>query len=184
MTFARIRSLALIAVLVLAAGILVIVAITKDTQTDSAHQAQTCPSGYVQANLRLPEDPKTVKINVYNATDTVSLATNVGTDFRNRRFNVIKMANDPLKKAVNDVAVLRYGPKTVGAAYLLDAYFLNAARHEFDVQRTDDVVDVVIGTGFRQLATSTEVAQAVIAAGPAFVDRHPPAPKGTCDSGF
>ncbi|MBB5872399.1 hypothetical protein F4553_005833 [Allocatelliglobosispora scoriae] len=184
MTFARIRSLVLVAVLLLAAGVLVVIAITRDTQTDSAHQAQACPAGYVQANLRLPEETRTIKINVYNATDTVNLATNVGTDFRNRKFTVVKTANDPLKKAVGDVAVLRYGPKTVGAAYLLDAYFLNAAKHEFDIARTDDVVDVVIGTGFRQLATSTEVAQAVIAAGPAFVDRHPPAPKGTCDSGF
>jgi len=184
MTFARIRALALVAVLVIAAGILAIVAIAKDTQTDTSHTAVTCPSGYVMANLRLPEDPKTVKINVYNATDTVSLATNVGNDFKNRKFTVVKMANDPLKKSVSDVAVLRYGPKAVGAAYLLDAYFLNDARHEFDINRTDELVDVVIGTDFRQLATSTEVAQAVIAAGPNFVDRHPPAPKGTCDSGF
>ena len=57
--------------------------------------------------------------------------------------------------------MLRYGPRAVGGAHLLRAYFLDDAATEFDPKRTDDVVDVVLGNGFQQLATTTEVNQSL-----------------------
>lgn len=77
---------------------------------------------------------------------------------------------------VDGVAVLRYGPKMVGAAQVVNAYFLNAATLEFDIKRTDTTVDVVLGPSFRKLATQTEEKQALAAAG-----RATP-PNGTCDA--
>ena len=58
--------------------------------------------------------------------------------------------------------MLRYGPKSVGSAHLLKAYFLNEAEAEYNPARTDDIVDVVIGDSFKQLATTTEVNQALV----------------------
>jgi hypothetical protein len=174
MTFARIRALAIVGALVVAALVFVVIAIAKDRQT---HQvaATGCQSG-VLADLRLPDEPKDIKINVYNATDHKSLAQSVANEFKGRKFAVGKVGNDPKGKRVDDVAILRYGPKEVGAAWVVRAYFLNQAKLEFDIKRNDDVVDVVLGQGFKQLASFTEVRQAIQAAGPASL------PKGTCDA--
>ncbi len=78
------------------------------------------------------------------------------------------------KKGIDDVAVLRYGPKAVGSLHVLRAYFLNEAEPEYDPNRDTDVVDVILGTGFKQLATITEVNQALAALGPLEL------PGGTC----
>lgn len=173
MSFARVRALVIIAGLVVFALVVVVVALLRDTQS-GAGLAAGCPDGYALANIALPEQ-KDVKINVYNATDDVGLATSVGTDFKNRKFQVLKVGNDPLKKGIDGVAVLRYGPKAVGSAHLLRAYFLDEAQPEYDPGRGDDVVDVVLGADFKQLATTTEVNQSLVELG-----GRPELPPRTC----
>jgi hypothetical protein len=172
MSFARVRALAVVGALVLAAMVFVTVALIKDHQTGPT-QAKGCAKDAVMANIQLPE-PQDVKINVYNATDKPGLANEVGADFKNRKFQVKNMGNDPAKKAAPKVAVLRYGPKAVGSAWLLRAYFLDQADREFDIKRTDEFVDVVLGPQFKQLATTTEVNQALAQLG------SPQLPPGTC----
>jgi LytR cell envelope-related transcriptional attenuator len=174
MTFARVRSLAIVGVLVVSALVLVTLAVTRDHQTHDV-VARGCPQGAVVANLKLPE-PQNVKINVYNGTKLANLANEIANEFKSRKFTVLARANDPLGKRIEGVAVLRYGPKAVGAAWVVRAYFLNEADLEFDIKRTDDVVDVVLGPQFKQLATVTEVHQSLAQAGPAWL------PKGTCDA--
>lgn len=159
MSFARVRALVVVGVLVVFALVFVVVAMVRDSQSDVG-TAQGCPDGWALADVTLRE-PKDVKINVYNATDEPGLAGAIAGDFRNRKFQVKKDGNDPLKKGVDGVAVLRYGPKAVGSAHLLRAYFLNQAENEYDAKRKDDVVDVVLGNGFQQLATTTEVNQSL-----------------------
>ncbi|NUR72501.1 MAG: LytR C-terminal domain-containing protein [Hamadaea sp.] len=175
MSFARIRALALVAVLVLAAGVLTVMALVKGSGSSATPDA--CPSGYTVVDMKLPDDPRTIHINVYNATDKAGLATSVKLDFEYRRFKVEKTGNNPLGKPVSGVAILRYGPKRVGAAYVLDAYFLNNAVHEYDKNRTDETVDVILGPGFKQLATQTEVNQAFTALAGA---GGPQLPKNSC----
>jgi LytR cell envelope-related transcriptional attenuator len=170
MSFARVRALVVVGVLVLAAMVLVVVAFAKDTQTRQP-VAEGCPDGWPIADVRLPE-PKEVKINVYNATNSPGLASDVANDFENQMFVVGKTGTE--KKALAGVAVLRYGPKAVGAAHLLRAYFLDEAKTEFNLKRKDNVVDVVIGTSYKQLATPTEKNQSLAALG------HPTLPEGTC----
>lgn len=179
MSLARVRALVVIGVLLIGALVLVTVAVVKDTQTAQSVSVG-CPAGFVPANIALP-DEKNIKINVYNATDRQGLAEQVAGDFENREVTVvnkpsIRTANDPLGKKVTGVAVLRFGPKAVGAAWVLRAYFLNKAETEFNIDRKDDVVDVVLGGEFRQLATITEVNQSLSAIG------EPKLPKGTCDA--
>ena len=173
MTFARIRSLAIVGTLVVAALVFTLVAIGRDRQTHKP-TASGCSTG-VLANLRLPDEPKDIKVNVLNATDHKALAQAVASELRARKFNVGKVANEA--KHVDGVAVLRYGPKEVGAAWVVRAYFLNEAKLEFDVKRTDDTVDVVLGQGYKQLASFTEMRQSLVQAGPADL------PPGTCDAG-
>jgi hypothetical protein len=173
MSFAKVRALAVIGALMLAALIFVTVALVKDHQSGPSSAAATCGKDAVVANIKLPE-PQDVKLNVFNATDKPGVATAVKDDFANRKFQVGKTGNDPAKKAVDGVAVVRYGPKVVGAAWLVNAYFLNQAKPEFDIKRTDDVIDVVIGPQFKQLATITEVNQSLAQKG------NPVLPPGTC----
>ncbi|MPZ27849.1 MAG: LytR family transcriptional regulator [Micromonosporaceae bacterium] len=172
MSFARVRALAIVAVLLIGALVAVYLAMNREPGSAQAGDG-ACRPGSVPANLDLPA-ANTVKINVYNATGQVGLASQVGEDFANRNFDLQQRGDDPLGSEVEGVAVLRYGPATVGAAHVLQAYFLNDAEPQFDIERTDDVVDVVIGVQFRQLATETEVRQSIAALG------NPEPPPGTC----
>jgi LytR cell envelope-related transcriptional attenuator len=174
MTIARVRALVTVGVLFAAAGVTVVMALTRDSQTRT-HVGEQCPAGMVPVNLTLPERNKDVKLNVFNGTATVGLATKIGTEFANREFNVQKMQDAPGKKTYDTIAQIRYGPRTVGAGWLMSAYFLGEADTFFDIKRKDDVVDVIIGTQFQQLATVTEVNQSIAQLG------TPPLPPGTCD---
>lgn len=173
MSFARVRALVVVGVLVLFALVFITVAVARDSQRDGV-TAKECPAGWPLADLTLRE-PDKVKINVYNATAKPRLANSVADDFRNRKFQVDEVGNDPLKKSIDKIAVLRFGPRAVGGAHLLRAYFLDGAVTEFDPTRTDDFVDVVIGNGFQQLATTTEVNQSLTDLGSAQL------PPNTCE---
>ncbi|WP_406046343.1 LytR C-terminal domain-containing protein [Micromonospora sp. NBC_00898] len=166
------RALVVVGLLAVVALVFVVIAVVRDTQ-GKAGTAAGCPDGWPLADVTLRE-PKDVKINVYNATDPPQpgLASSVADDFRNRKFQVKKEGNSP--KGVDEVAVLRFGPKAVGSAHLLRAYFLNNAERQFDIKRKDDTVDVILGNGFQQLATTTEVNQSLGDLG------SPGAPPGTC----
>jgi hypothetical protein len=163
MSFARVRALIVVGVLAGIALVFVAVTLVRDTQAGK-DTAESCPAGYklADARLRLPQD---IKINVFNATSTTGLAKGVREDFQNRKFQVLKAGDEPKNKGIDEVAVLRYGPKGVGSYHVLKAYFLNEAKPEFELERDTDVVDVVIGSDFKQLATITEVSQALAQGG-------------------
>ncbi|MBX7268321.1 LytR C-terminal domain-containing protein [Micromonospora sp. Llam7] len=164
------RALVVVGMLAVVALIFVVVALVRDTQ-GTAGMADACPEDWPRADVNLRES-KEVKINVLNATDRPGLAASVGDNFRNRDFQVKKEATE--KKQIDDVAELRYGPKGVGSAHLLRAYFLDNAEYVYDPKREDDVVDVVLGNSFQQLATTTEVNQSLGDLG------APVAPPGSC----
>lgn len=175
MTFARVRALIVIAVLFISASIVVIMAIDRDTQTHEPVR-QECPEGLVPAKIKMPERNQ-VTINVYNGTLRTGLAQQIGGEFKNRGFNVNKMDTMPGGKTYDQIAVIAFGPEAVGAAYLVSAYFLvDEAEMQFDIKRTSGEVDLIIGTAFQQLATTTEVNQSIAAIG------NPPLPKGTCEA--
>jgi hypothetical protein len=175
MSFARVRALAVVGILVVAAAVFVIVALVKDRQT-TPEETKQCAEGAVVANAKLPT-PEEVKLTIFNATNRSGVATDVANDFLSRKFKEAKVVTaklDPPAKTADVVAVIRFGPKTVGAAWLVRAYFLDQARPEFDKARQDDVVEVILGAKFQQLPTTTEVKQAIGALG------NPALPDGTC----
>ncbi len=175
MTFARVRALIFVAVLFMTAGVVVLMAVNRDTQTRPRANTD-CPPGLVPANIAPPERAS-VKLNVYNGTKIVGLAEKVAVEFKNRGFDVKKTGTVSGNKVVDEVAIIRYGPRAVGAAWLLRAHFLLVEEDpmEFDLKREDDVVDVIVGTRYQQLATTTEVNQSIAALGP------PLLPPGTCE---
>lgn len=176
MTLTRVRALAVVGILLTAAIVLVYITVKKDSQKHPV-AIIGCKADEVPASVELPE-PKFVKINVYNTTESAGLATSVANNLRNRKFQVGRVSNDPAHKHIDGVGALRFGPKAIGAAWLMKAYFLNdpTLELEFDINRDNDVVDVVLGSGFRDLATVTEVNQSVAAEGEPDMSLFP----GTC----
>ncbi|HEX8626987.1 MAG TPA: LytR C-terminal domain-containing protein [Catenuloplanes sp.] len=170
MSFARVRALVVVGVLILAAVIFVVVAIVRDSQAEP-NAKPGCPAGWPVANIALPE-PKEVKVKVFNGSTKPGAEFQVTEDFKNREFRTEKPNKSG--KAVNGVAILRYGPKAVGGAHLLRGYFLDAAEIQYDPKRASDAVDVIIGKDFAQLATTTEVKQSLATLG------RPELPKGAC----
>lgn len=173
MSFARIRSLVIVSLLAVCALVVVWVAVSRDTQTRA--QASNCRPGAIPVDLSLPEN-KDVKLHVFNGSGQNGLGAQVSEDFKNRKFAV-----DPHPGTVpiyRGVALLRYGPKAVSSAWLLRAYFLDQADAEnfkgFDPKRKDDVVDVIIGTEYKQLGSPTEVNQSIAQLS------NPQLPPGTC----
>lgn len=137
----------------------------------AAQAVASCPDGLVPANVALPDADK-VRLHIYNGTARSGLAVEVAQDLRLRDFQVLDAAESWERPDV--VAVIRYGPKTVGAAWVMRSYFLDEAETEFNLHRDDDVVDIVLGVRFTSLATRTEVNRSIAALGRA----QPPA--GTC----
>lgn len=172
LSFARVRALVIVAILLAVASVVVYRALERDE--DLVAQPERCQEGFVPADLTLYSENE-IKIRVINATGEVGVATREGENFANRGFQVERMraANNP-EPAEGEIAVLMYGPKTVGAAHVIQAYFLNQAKRVFQIDREDDIVDVVIGPRFQQLATETAVRQSIALAG------DPELPAGTC----
>ena len=171
MSFARVRALVVIGVLAVSAIVFVVVALVRDSQGGAIADGG-CPEGAPMANVTLPDDPDQVKIKVLNGTSTAGLADRVTNDFKNRKFKAQKPAEN--RKKFDGVAQLRYGPAAVGKAHLLKAYFLAQAVPLYDAKRKGDVVDVVIGRQYKQLATTTEVNQSLVELG------EPDVPPGAC----
>jgi len=171
MSFARVRALVVVGVLAVAAIVFVITALVRDSQGNEV-TADNCPAGAPLADVTLPDDPADVTVKVYNGTNTTGLADSVTNEFKNRRFTVQKPAESKTK--YKGVAEIRYGPDAVGRAQLLRAYFLDQSKLEYNAKRKGIVIDIVIGSGFRQLATTTEVNQSLVEVG------EPTLPPGAC----
>jgi len=171
MSFARVRALVVVGVLAVAAIVFVITALVKDSQGDEV-TADNCPAGAPLADVTLPDDPAEVSVKIYNGTNTAGLAESVTNEFKNRRFTVQKPGES--KTRYKGVAEIRYGPDAVGRAQLLRAYFLDRSKLEYNAKRKGALIDIVIGSGFRQLATTTEVNQSLVEVG------EPTLPPGAC----
>ena len=174
MTFARVRALIFVAVLFISAGVVVIMAIGKDTQNRTT-TANGCAPGLIPAKVLMPAERSQVTLNVLNGTGRAGLAEQIAYDFENRGFKVNRRENVTDGQTYDEIAVITFGPETVGAGWLVSAYFLvDEAKMIFDIERQGAEVDVILGTKFRQLATTTEVNQSIAAIG------NPEPPDGTC----
>ena len=171
MSFARVRALVVVGVLALAAMVFVITALVKDSQGDAAN-GEDCPAGAPMADVTLPDDPAEVTVKVYNGTNTAGLAESVTNEFKNRRFTTQKAGESKTK--YKGVAEIRFGPDAVGKAQLLRAYFLAQSKMTYNPKRKGALIDIVIGSQFRQLATTTEVNQSLVELG------EPDLPVGAC----
>jgi LytR cell envelope-related transcriptional attenuator len=173
MSLARVRALSIVGALVICAVILAIIAVTKDRQS-SANYQNTCRADTIKVTTRPLPDEKNVKVNVYNGTGRPGLAKAVADELGNRKFQLGEVKDtNPYDK----IAKLRYGPKALAAATVVNAYFLGEADDGsgYDPKDTTDFVDIVLGAQYRSLGTPTDVHQAIAQLG------NPSPPAGTCD---
>lgn len=94
-------------------------------------------------------EPGNITINVYNATSRGGLAASVGGEYRTAGFLVGEIANDPLKRAIEAPAEIRFGPNGQANAELV----ANTVQQAVLVpdERADASVDVVLGNAFAAL---------------------------------
>jgi len=172
MTFPRVRAMIFVAVLFVTAGVVVLTAINRDTQNEPPEDP--CQPGQIRVNVDIL-DEEHVTLNVFNGTDTRGLAEQIAGELGNRGFTANVMEGVPEGGPYDLAGYLVYGPEAVGAAWLVSAYFLeDDYEGTFVAEREGPEVDVILGRGFQQLATSTEVNQAIAANG------EPEPPPGTC----
>lgn len=172
MTLSRVRSLAIVGVLVVAAAVVVVWTLMSDDQRGTATGTHTCAAGAKPAATTVPKE-KDVTLNVYNSTDRSGLAQATAKSLQGVGFHIKAVKQDPTGAVVHDTAQIRFGRKAVGAAQLVRAY-VQGAKPAFDPNREDTTVDLVLGEGFQQILNPTEVKEAEIALG------VPSPPPGTC----
>jgi NAD(P)H-hydrate repair Nnr-like enzyme with NAD(P)H-hydrate epimerase domain len=178
MTAARVRALAIVAVLVIAAVVLTIVTVDGDKQTHASYLSN-CPAKAIPVVVKPLPERNEITIKVWNAGASAGDATSVAEDLRHRGYSVEKVGPKDNKPAISGVADIYYGPNTVAAAQVVRAEFLMTTTDQnqnmkFNIKSKSKVVDVLIGKSFRQLGATTEVNQAIAALG------SPTAPTGTC----
>ncbi len=174
MTLARARALLIVGSLAALAAVFVTWAILRDSQQPDAEVAaeQRCEEGEQPAATAIPE-PKALTVNVYNDTDEAGLARKIADQLESRGFKIKKVGNDPDPDPVKGTAELRFGPKGLGGAHLLTAYFINADLLP-DPERKDGIIDIVLGQQFQQVASPSEVNDALRTIG------DPSPPPGMC----
>jgi hypothetical protein len=178
MTAARVRSLVIVGVIVIAAVVLALIATKRDTQTHASYLS-SCPANTVPIVTTPLPARDAITIKLWNGANQPGLAQTVAEELRHRGYNVEKVGTRDNRPAITSVANIYYGPATVAAAQVVRAEFLMTQPSEdrlmkFNIKSKSKVVDVVIGKGFKQLGARTEVNQAIAALG------APLAPAGTC----
>jgi hypothetical protein len=133
----------------------------------------SCSDGGVPVRIEVPEY-KDIRVNVYNATQEDALAAIVAAQLRNRGLTVLVVDNVPEDGRTKEVAIIRYGPDAVGAAWVMRSFFLDTAQTTFDPYRETDTVDLILGSGFEGFGSVTEVNRSIGSLG------WPVPPPGTC----
>ncbi|MGW9207362.1 LytR C-terminal domain-containing protein [Embleya sp. NPDC055664] len=143
--------------------------------SDDGGTAAACPSPTASAPpptqaAPLPE-PKTITVNVYNATKRTGLAKTVAEALKTRGFTIGKVTNDPLNAPIAATAEIRHGFPGATPAKVVAAQVAGSTDKED--QRTDGSVDLAIGDAWTDLATP-EAAAAILSPPPPPPPSHTP----------
>lgn len=103
-----------------------------------------------------------ITVNVYNATNRQGLAKTTAEALKQRGFVIGKVANDPLNSHLAAAAQIRGNAAALGRMQYVAAEVAGAQLQQDT--RTDQTVDLVIGTAFTDLATPAQVTATLNAA--------------------
>ncbi|MCA1780740.1 MAG: LytR C-terminal domain-containing protein [Dermatophilaceae bacterium] len=96
-------------------------------------------------------DPKTVTINVYNATNRSGLARSSADQLEGAGFTLGSVANDPEAQQVEAALQLRHGPEAEPFATAFKEYYQPTVEL-VPVEREGTALDLVLGNAFEDLA--------------------------------
>ena len=111
--------------------------------------------------LTLPSGPAEVRLRVFTGGAPAGQGETTATKLRERGFTVLTHTDGSTNEPPGPT-ILRYGPAAIGAATLLRAELIDNPTMQFDPARSDDTIDLTLGTTFARLATTTEVNQALV----------------------
>jgi hypothetical protein len=120
-----------------------------------------------------PLAPKQIHVRVYNGSSRSGLAKSVGAQLKALGFVVQETGNDPLEAKVTTAVEIRYGYAGELAGKTATAYFRGKVRQRTD-DRTNEVVDVVLGPKFTRVHTRQETNRALAALRPTLPLSCPP----------
>jgi hypothetical protein len=112
-----------------------------------------------------PLQPKQIHVRVYNGSNRSGLAKTVAAQLKALGFVVQETGNDPLETRVTTAVEVRFGDTGELAGKTTSAYFAGRIRQRID-DRTNEVVDVVLGPKFTRLNTRREITKALTLARP------------------
>jgi hypothetical protein len=110
-----------------------------------------------------PLPPKQIHVRVYNGSNRSGLAKTVAAQLKSLGFVVQETGNDPLEAKLTTPVEVRFGEEGEVAGKTASAYFAGKIRQRPD-DRTNEVVDVVLGPKFARLNTKRETARALAGA--------------------
>lgn len=96
-------------------------------------------------------EPKTITVNVYNATDRAGLAASTAKTLKDQGFVVGEVTNDPVGKKIAVPAEIRFAAGAAAKADVVAQRFPGAVKVADD-KRTGEVVDVAVGEQFAAVA--------------------------------
>jgi LytR cell envelope-related transcriptional attenuator len=131
----------------------------SNTPATCSSHATTSTSGSPKPVV-LP-NPRSIRVNVYNATKRRGLARSTSVELSARGFIIGTVANDPLNKLIVGTAEIRYGSKGSAQARVVAAQ-VPSPTMVLD-KRTNTTVDFVIGEAFTALNTPAQTAVALTA---------------------
>ncbi len=126
-------------------------------------EPEPCETTLIAAAEVLPR-PDAVVVNVYNSTKRAGLAGTTAQELSQAGFGINKVENDPLGVSLRGVGEIRFGPKGVDNARLLQFYVPEAVMVEDD--RNGPRVDLSIGRGFEGLQVEAVVAASLASPSP------------------
>jgi hypothetical protein len=110
-----------------------------------------------------PLPPKQIHVRVYNGSNRAGLAKSVAGQLKALGFVVQETGNDPLEAKITTAVEIRFGDSGELAAKTISAYFAGKVRQRTD-DRTNELVDVVLGPKFTRLNTKRETTRALTGA--------------------
>jgi hypothetical protein len=126
-------------------------------------EPEPCETTLIAAAEVLPR-PDAVVVNVYNSTKRAGLAGATAQELSQAGFGINKVENDPLGVSLRGVGEIRFGPKGIDNARLLQFYVPDAVMVEDD--RSGPRVDLSIGRSFEGLKPEGEVVASLASPSP------------------
>ncbi|MFD9000771.1 LytR C-terminal domain-containing protein [Streptomyces sp. NPDC059582] len=123
----------------------------------------TKASPSASATPRVVPKPAQITVNVFNATPRAGLAKQTADELKKRGFRIGEVGNasKEFDKKVAGAGVLLGPTSSLNTSLPVLATQLGTAERRTDAARKGDTVDLVIGTGFKQLTAKAEADKAL-----------------------